>query len=571
MTPFTQPISENIWDLKYRYKRGGKVMDKTIQATWRRVANAAARPEQKPDQKKWRDRFYQILENFQFLPGGRILAGAGTRHNVTLFNCFVMPIKDDSMISIFNGLKEGAITLQQGGGIGMDFSVLRPKGEYAQHTGTIASGPVSFMRIWDSMCATMQSTGARRGAMMGMLRCDHPDIEDFIQAKSDPKELRHFNVSVLVTDAFMQAVKHDKSWPLVFPETSPKTYKTVAATDLWHKIIRNAYDHAEPGVVFVDTINQQNNLHDHELIHATNPCGEIPLPDYGACNLGSINLTQVVQYAFSDKAEIDWKKLALISEYATRFLDNIIDISRYPLKPQKLMAQNTRRIGLGVSGLADALVMLNVEYGSEKALELTKRIMKTIATTTWETSIALASERGSFPLFKAENYIKSGFVQTLPQEMQSHIIRYGMRNSHHNTIAPTGTISLLANNISSGIEPIFAAYYQRKIKVNDQTTQTASIIDYACWQWQQQFQTDSLPDAWIDSQNLTPMQHLQMQAAAQAYVDNAISKTINLAEDFPFENLLDIYSQAHELGLKGATIYRPNPVTGSVLEVGCGA
>jgi ribonucleoside-diphosphate reductase alpha chain len=564
MDYFKQPISEYIWDMKYRYRLHDNIMDQTIEDTWLRVAKAASQAEAKTKRETWQKQFYSILENFQFIPGGRILAGAGTQHDVTLFNCFVMPILDDSLPSIFDALKEGALTLQQGGGVGYDFSVLRPKGWPAITTGSVASGPVSFMRIWNVMCGTMLSTGARRGAMMGVLRCDHPDIEEFITAKRDPNELRHFNVSVVVSDAFMQAVENNSEWALVFQKN---VVRNINARKLWEKIIKSAYDYAEPGVLFEDTINRKNNLWYREWISATNPCGEIPLPHYGACNLGSMNLTKFILNPFNDKARIDWEKLKKSTAIATRFLDNIIDVSKYPLSMQQKEAHDTRRIGLGFTGLADALLMLGKQYGSQESLQLASEIMRCIAETTWKVSIELAKERGAFPLFQKEKYMDGEFVKRLPSLIQMDIEKHGIRHSHHNTIAPTGTISLLANNVSHGIEPIFSAKYQRSVRTVDDKLQCFTIKDFAMHQWEQSKHHSSFPPSWVDSQMLTPMDHLQMQAAVQPYIDNAISKTINIPENYPFEKLQEVYTKAFEFGLKGCTIYRPNAITGSVLSI----
>lgn len=593
MTIFQEPISETIWDIKYRY-RLDKIIDHTIEDTWQRVAKSVAKAESPANRSPWQKQFYQILENFQFLPGGRILAGSGTKHTVTLFNCFVMPVTD-SIGSIFDSLKEGALTLQEGGGVGYDFSTLRPAGFEVKHTGSHSSGPVSFMRIWNAMCATMQSTGARRGAMMGILRCDHPDIEEFITAKSDPHELRHFNVSVLVTDEFMQAIKENRDWELVFPyvtpiadavipsvsEGSPVIYrhwigssekvacrivKRVKARDLWKKIIKSAYDYAEPGVIFEDTINRTNNLWYREWISATNPCGEIPLPNYGACNLGSINLTQCVVNPYAENASVDWEKIKKISTIATRFLDNVIDVSRYPLKKQKQESFATRRIGLGFTGLADMFVMLGIRYGSDESLKLAGRVMKLIADTTWLTSIELAKERGPFPFFEKEKYLQGQFVQRTSSEIQQGIAEFGIRNSHHNTIAPTGTISLLANNVSNGVEPVFSSSYERTVRSVDGQLTTFSVTDYALRLWRKTQGQNNLPPAWTDTHSLSPHDHLQIQAAVQPFIDNAISKTINIPVDYPFEKLSEVYTQAFELGLKGCTVFRPNLITGSVLK-----
>lgn len=559
---FAEPISETIWDIKYRYRFHEKIMDKTLQETWLRIAKAVAKAERKENQKHWQQNFYDILTDFLFLPGGRIIAGAGTKHHVTLFNCFVMPIAEDSLPAIFDALKEGALTLQQGGGIGYDFSLLRPEGALVEKIDAEASGPVSFMKIWNAMCATMLSTGARRGAMMGILRCDHPDIEKFIAAKSDPHELRHFNVSVLVTDKFMQAVKNNSEWELKFKDVR----RSINARALWQHIMRSAYDTAEPGVLFEDTINRMNNLYYCETITATNPCGEIPLPSYGACNLGAINLTQFVLHAFTHEATIDWRKLETVTMIAARFLDNVIDISKYPLKQQKLQAHATRRIGLGITGLADMFVMLGLRYGSAESLAIASRVMKVISETTWKVSIELGHERGSFLLYEKDKYVRGEFVATLPREIQSDMHKYGLRNSHHNTIAPTGTISLLANNVSNGLEPIFSSSYHRTVRLADGSLKKFSVKDYALRLWEDKYQASSLPESWVDAQNLMPQDHLAIQHALQPYIDNAISKTINIPRDFPFEKLTDVYTQAYEYHLKGCTIFRPNAITGSVLE-----
>ena len=560
MAVFTQNISRVIWEMKYRNAGQGGAAEMSLDETLRRVANAIAMAEKPEERAHWEQAFYRILEGFRFLPGGRILAGTGTTHAVTLFNCFVMNIAEDSMTGIFDALREGALTLQQGGGIGYDFSVLRPAGTMAVQTGMPASGPVSFMQIWDAMCGVLLSTGARRGAMMGVLACDHPDIETFIDAKADAKLLRNFNVSVRVSDAFMRAVKDDSPWPLVFKGV---VYRTVRARELWQKIIRHAYDYAEPGVLFGDTINRMNNLWYCETINATNPCGEIPLPPYGACDLGALNLTQFVTAPFTPQAAVNWTALEETAGIATRFLDNVISVSRYPLPVQENMAKQTRRIGLGVTGLADLLVMLGMRYGGPEAVALARDMMGRIAAVTWQTSIDLAREKGAFPLFEPD-YMRGAFVQGLAADLQQQLRLYGVRNSHHNTVAPTGTISLLANNVSNGIEPIFQASYLRKVKMPNGELVTHSVKDYA-YQYYLESHT-GLPDAWVDTNDLLPADHLAIQNAMQPYIDNAISKTINLPADFPFDKLADVYTQAYAMGLKGCTIFRPNAITGSVLE-----
>lgn len=586
MSNLIEPISMTVWENKYRYQRDGVIIDQSIDDTWQRVAKTIARAEKRPGRRQWQAAFYQILQDFRFLPGGRILAGAGTHHKVTLFNCFVMDIASDSLSGIFTALEEGALTLQQGGGVGYDFSVLRPFGAEVKKTGIQASGPVSFMHIWDAMCGVLLSTGSRRGAMMGVLRCDHPDIEAFIAAKKNPQLLRHFNVSVMVSDAFMSAVKNDEEWPLIFPldkeskqdkviyrlwgdsqqPIACKVYRVIRARELWNQIIRSAYEYAEPGVLFGDTMNRMNNLRYCERINATNPCGEIPLPAYGACDLGSINLTQFVTSPFTANAAMNWNALEETVKIATRFLDNVIDVSNYPLKSQRLQALGTRRIGLGMTGLANVFVMLGMRYGDSSSLAFAREAMRRIAQTTWHTSIELAKEKGSFTFYTRE-YLQGEFVATRDEALRKEIEKYGMRNSHHNTIAPTGTISLLANNVSNGIEPVFSAEYDRHMRVTNGEPLRFRVKDYAYNLWHSENRNEKFPRNWVDTNTLEPEAHIQVQAVMQPYIDNAISKTINIPRDFPFEKLAGVYTEAYRLGLKGCTIFRPNSVTGSVLEV----
>jgi len=495
----------------------------------------------------------------------------------------VMNIAEDSLKAVFDALAEGELTLQYGGGVGYDFSVLRPAGDGTQESGVKSAGPVALMRLWDTMSSSLLTTGSRRGAMMGVLRCDHPEIEKFIAAKQDPHELRHFNVSVMVTDAFMQAVRQDEKWALVFPDKQAsgkdsvdrqwgnnpvpvrcRIYCYVSARALWHKIIRAAYDYAEPGVLFGDTINRMNPLWYCERIAATNPCGEIPLQPYGACDLASINLTQFVTAAFSEKAVLNWAGIEEAVHIGTRFLDNVVDVSRYPLAAQEEQAHSKRRIGLGLTGLADAFVMLGITYGSPESISLAGEIMQRIARITWQTSIELASEKGAFPFYQPD-YLQGAFVKNLDTDLQAMIKKQGIRNSHHNTIAPTGTISLLAYNVSNGIEPVFKAKYDRHVRVNGEL-ETYHVKDFAYAEWLKVTSSEKLPPAWMDTHQLRPEAHLQIQAAMQPYIDNAISKTINIPADFPFEKLTEVYSKAYDLGLKGCTIFRPNPVTGSVME-----
>ena len=563
MNHFAVPIAEQIWNMKYRLKSAdGTVIDETLEHTWLRIAKDLACVEKEPS--KWEQKFYNALEGFKFLPAGRITAGAGAKRKVTLFNCFVMGTIPDDMGGIFEMLKEAALTMQQGGGIGYDFSTIRPKGALVHGVAADASGPLSFMDVWDSMCRTILSAGSRRGAMMATLRCDHPDIEDFVEAKSDAERLRMFNVSVLITDAFMTAVKADTEWDLKFEGI---VYKKVSALKLWDQIMKSTYDFAEPGVIFIDRINQANNLNYCETIAATNPCGEQPLPPYGACLLGSINLARLVENPFEDNAKLDEELLAELVSTAVRMMDNTIDVSNFPLKAQQQEAHSKRRIGLGVTGLADALLMVGAKYGSPMALELTEKWLHRIAREAYLTSVNLSKEKGPFPLFDADSFLASGTMMKMDKDVCDAISKNGIRNALLTSIAPTGTISLFAGNVSSGIEPVFAYAYNRKVLQKDGSRIEEEVIDYAVQMWRDKFGDKELPEYFVNAQTLPPIAHVKMQAAAQKWVDSAISKTINCPEDISFEEFKKVYLQAFETGCKGCTTYRPNAVTGSVLSV----
>lgn len=557
-------ISREIWDRKYRLKAIDKTpIDQTVEDTWRRVAAALAAPEGEKAG-YWAGQFYQAMEGFRFMPGGRIVAGAASGRRVTLQNCYVLGAIEDDLGSIFSHLREAALTMQQGGGIGYDFSTLRPKGALVAGVGADASGPLSFMDVWDTMCTTIMSAGERRGAMMAVMRVDHPEVEDFIAAKADPARLRHFNLSVLVTDNFMTAVKYGQHWNLVF---GGKAYKTVDARELWDKIMRATYAYAEPGVIFIDRINRRNNLWYCEKINASNPCGEQLLPAYGNCLLGSINLAALVEYPFSRNAGIDGERLAWHVETAVRMLDNVIEVSNYPLPQQREEALAKRRIGLGVTGLADALIMKRLRYGSPEAAEWTGGILSVIENTAYRASAALATEKGAFPLYDQEKYLAGEHIKGLPAPVQKAIADHGMRNSHLMSIAPTGTISLFGCNVSSGIEPIFSlAPYRRKFLMPDGTREEREVADYAVRLWRELRGAEPLPDYCVDAQTLTPEDHLRMLATAQRYVDAGISKTINLPEDIAFERFKDVYLDAYAQDCKSCTTYRPNEVTGSILS-----
>ncbi len=565
---FPNHISEQIWRSKYRFAAsdapGGG--DQSLSDTFERVAAAAASIE--PGGKKACARharaFAEAMQDFAFIPAGRILAGAGTDRAVTLFNCFVMGRIDDDLTAIFDNVKEAALTMQQGGGIGHDFSTLRPRGAPVKRIGADASGPVSFMDVWDSMCRTIMSAGARRGAMMATLRCDHPDIEAFIDAKADAARLRNFNLSVLVTDAFMAAVKADAAWDLVFAGT---VYRTVKARDLWQRIMRATYDFAEPGVIFIDRVNRMNNLAYCEEIFATNPCGEQPLPPYGACLLGSLNLTRFVTAPFTDAAALDTARLEQQVATAVRFLDNIVDVSGYPLEPQRREAHAKRRLGLGVTGLADALILMGARYGSPEAVSLAGSWLAALQNAAYRASAELAAEKGSFPLYDAEAFLARPNVQALEPGARSVIARHGMRNGCLTSIAPTGTISLLAGNVSSGIEPVFDLTMRRRVLEADGGAREEVVEDAAYRLFRARFGPDApLPAAFVTAATLTPGEHLAMQAAVQPHVDSSISKTINVPADIAFEAFESVYLDAYAQGLKGCTTYRPNDVTGAVLQ-----
>ena len=562
-------ISQQIWDMKYRLKGpSGEPLDKTIEDTWRRVAMALAAPEYDPA--RWAERFYAAMSDFKFLPAGRVVSGAGSRRLVTLFNCFVMGTIPDDMGGIFAHLREAALTMQQGGGIGYDFSTLRPRGAAVKGVGADASGPLSFMDVWDAMCRTIMSAGYRRGAMMATLRCDHPDIEDFIEAKREPGRLRMFNLSVLVSDEFMKAVEDDAPWELFFRglDGAKTTWKVQPARGLWDKIMRATYAYAEPGVIFIDRINQRNNLRYCEQIAATNPCGEQPLPPYGACLLGSINLASLVEDPFTANARLDLERLRRLVPDCVHMMDNVIDISRFPLPQQEEEASQKRRIGLGVTGLADALIMCGLRYGSAAAVAATESWLATIQREAYLASTMLAADKGPFPLYDRDRYLAGETVAGLDEEVRARIARDGIRNALLTSVAPTGTISLFADNVSSGIEPVFSFRHTRNVLMPDGTRREEEVADYAYRLFRRlKGELAPLPDYFVDAQVLTPDDHVVMQAAVQKHIDSSISKTINIPAEISFDRFKDVYLQAYALGCKGCTTYRPNEVTGAVLAV----
>lgn len=590
-TDISEAISDHVWRTRYCWSEEGRVPEPSIEATWDRVALAVSGAEAH-HRDEWREHFRTILNDFRFLPGGRILAGAGTSRHTTLFNCFVMGPLEDSIQGIFNALREAMVTLQAGGGVGVDFSTLRPLGALAVASAGVASGPVSFMGVWEAANTVLESNNVRRGAMMATLRCDHPDIEAFIEAKLAGGVLPHFNLSVAVTDDFMRAVETDSPWPLVFPlgqhpipvggevcervwsgDTTPQlclVHRRIPARVLWDKLLAAELASAEPGILFIDRINRDNNLWYCERIATTNPCGEVPLPPYGGCNLGSINLTRFVQDAFAEHPKVDWTGLKAVAGIATRFLDDVHDISLFPLKAQEKAVRASRRIGLGITGLADMLVMLGLRYGSESSLDLTRAIMVTIRDTAYQTSIEIAKEKGAFPEFDKIKYGASPFVLGLSHELQDAIAQHGIRNSHLLAVAPTGAISLLANNVSSGIEPIFAAKATRSVRGADGQTVTFEVEDPALRQYMQLYGVKAALSAHrVTVADISAEEQLRMMSVVQSCVDSAISKTIRLPQSAGPLDLELVLLQAWELGLKGCAVYREGSRGGeSVIAAG---
>jgi ribonucleoside-diphosphate reductase alpha chain len=563
------PIAHDIWEQKYRLREGDRAIDHSIDDTFRRVAQAAASVETGRARTDWAATYHAAMADYSFLPAGRILAGAGTSRDVTLFNCFVLGRIEDDLGAIFDAVKEAALTMQAGGGIGHDFSTLRPRGAPVHGMGGQASGPVSFMDVWDSMCRTILSAGQRRGAMMATLACNHPDIETFITAKSDPARLRNFNLSVLVSDALIDAVKRDAPWDLVF---GGRVYRTIQARELWRQISAANYAYAEPGVIFIDRINALNNLNYCEEIRATNPCGEQPLPPYGACLLGSINLARLIDKPFQADASLNLARLEHGVRVGVRLLDSMLDVSPTPLPAQAREAQAKRRIGLGLTGLGDALIMAGVRYGSVAAQRLAGDWMRAIQRSAYLASSELAAEKGSFPLFDAAQVLARPNIKALDASTRAAIARHGLRNGCLTSIAPTGTISLLAGNVSSGIEPVFDFRFNRRLRGPAGDPRVSTVEDYAYALYRRTQAHDLAPgetpagEAWVQAGDLTPREHMAMQAALQPHVDSAISKTINCPADISLDAFETLYLDAYDLGLKGCTTFRPNQVTGSVLE-----
>ena len=585
----TLPAQEVSIDvLREKYAKGD---ESTIAEVRLRVARALAACEAEPLRPEMEQRFLWAQEH-GFVPAGRINSAAGLGMKATLMNCFVQPVGDaisgqqDGLPGIYTAVAEAAETMRRGGGVGYDFSAIRPAGSLVRGTQSRASGPVSYMEVFDASCRTVESAGARRGAQMGVLRIDHPDIERFIAAK-DGGAFSNFNLSVGVSDAFMHAVVEDGDVELVHaaqpgPDEAAGAarrradgnwvYRTVRARELWDKVMRSTYSHAEPGVLFIDRINAENNLYYAERLSATNPCGEQPLPPYGCCDLGSLNLTCFVRAPFTAGAHFDFDTFREVATVGVRMLDLALDATEWPLPQQAEEGRGKRRIGLGFLGLGSALVMLGLRYDHEEGRALAARIARELRDAAYAASFALAREKGPFPLFDPELYLAGQFIGRLPDELRESIARHGIRNSHLLSIAPTGTISLaFADNASNGIEPAFSWVYQRKKRMPDDSTRVYEVADHA-WRLYRQHGHDvsdaaALPAQFVTALQMAAQDHLRMMEAVQPYVDTAISKTVNVPAEYPYEDFKNLYTDAWRAGLKGLATYRPNTVTGSVLSV----
>ncbi len=638
-----QPASADIWDTKYRLKtKAGEAVDRDIQGTYQRVARALADVEQPDVREHWYQRFVWALQRGA-IPAGRIMSNAGAEAHkpaTSTINCTVSGTVNDSMHDILNKVHEAGLTLKAGCGIGYEFSTLRPRGAYVSGAGAYTSGPLSFMDIYDKMCFTVSSAGGRRGAQMGTFDIGHPDVMDFIRAKREDGRLRQFNLSLLITDEFMQAVRDDASWRLAFPVTQQevdddgidlsdpeqivwrdwpvsegyvrngdglvacKVYRSLPARRMWDVIMSSTYDFAEPGFVLIDRVNEMNNNWWCETIRATNPCGEQPLPPYGACLLGSVNLTKFVRAPFSDNAQFDWEEFREVVRVFTRMLDNVVDINGLPLAEQRAEILDKRRHGMGFLGLGSAVALLGMRYGSPESVEFTERVARELALAGWETGLELAREKGAAPVLSRSYTVTAEMLRQRPEmaedglrvgdeipgrvllvrysrymqklaavapELAGALEREGSRFTHHSSIAPTGTISLsLANNASNGIEPSFAHHYFRNvIREGKKTKEKVDVFSFELLAYRALVNPDALPESddplkrlpeyFVSSEDITPKEHVDIQAAAQKWIDSSISKTANVPTDYPYEDFKDIYMYAHGEGLKGCTTFRFNP------------
>jgi ribonucleoside-diphosphate reductase alpha chain len=641
-TPF-QDASLDIWDKKYRLKtKTGEIVDQTIDETYQRVARALAGVEAEELREHWYEQFLWALRHGA-IPAGRITSNAGALQHkpaTSTINCTVSGTIQDSMNGILEKVHEAGLTLKAGCGIGYEFSTLRPKGAYVSGAGAYTSGPLSFMDIYDKMCFTVSSAGGRRGAQMATFDVGHPDVMDFIRAKREDGRLRQFNLSLLITDEFMQAVKQDTDWPLAFPINEQeagedridlddpeqvvwrewphsvdyvrnreglvacRVYKTIKARRLWDLIMSSTYDFAEPGFILIDKVNEMNNNWFCENIRATNPCGEQPLPPYGSCLLGSVNLTRFVKQPFTHEAEFDWDEYRKVVDIFTRMLDNVVEINGLPLDGQRDEIHNKRRHGMGFLGLGSTLTMLRKKYGSHEAVEFTEQVSKELALQGWRTALDLAQEKGPAPIMEQEFKVTADMLRKRPEmrkagykvgskvkgkvlhaqysrymqqvakedpELVEQLAEHGARFTHHSSIAPTGTISLsLANNASNGIEPSFAHHYSRNvIREGRKTKEKVDVYSFELLAYRSlvnprampfaEDEESKLPDYFIAADDINPKEHVDIQAAAQKWVDSSISKTANVPTEYPFEDFKDIYTYAYEQGLKGCTTFRFNP------------
>lgn len=581
----TQAISQDV--LAEKYLAAG---EQTAEDLFRRVSQALADQEKPELRSEWAEKFFQNMQAGA-IGAGRIMAAAGLDTKATLINCFVQPVADatngfdeNGNPGIYTALSQAAETMRRGGGVGYDFSNLRPKGARVKGTNSYASGPCSFIDVFDASCTTVESAGARRGAQMGVMRIDHPDVLDFITAKRQKGRWNNFNVSVGVTSDFMQAVEGDGPWELVHIATPSDiqieggayqredglwVYRTTTARALWDAIMQSAYDFAEPGILFIDNINSDNNLYYAETIAATNPCGEQPLPPYGCCDLGPIILTKFVRNPFTADAHFDVKAFRAAVSIQVRMLDNVLDATVWPLPEQHKESQQKRRIGVGFTGLGDALIMLGLKYSGAEGVAQGETIAREMRDAAYLASVELAKEKGAFPLFDADKYLQSGFTQRLPEAIRAEIKKHGIRNSHLLSIAPTGTVSLaFADNASNGIEPPFSWTYNRKKRTADGGNAFYTVEDHAYRLFKSMHGEDApLPDYFVSALEMSAAEHVAMMRTVQPYIDTAISKTVNIPADYPFEDFKNLYMESWKAGLKGCATYRPNDTLGAVLSV----